>query len=53
MTPKSRLLIVDAVLPAQTEAGGDMAGYLIDVSESRLEALNKECRASFWNYHVS
>jgi hypothetical protein len=30
MTPKSRLLIVDAVLPAQTEAGGDMAGYLID-----------------------
>jgi hypothetical protein len=32
MTPKSRLLIVDAVLPAQTEVGGDMAGYLIDVS---------------------
>ena len=34
MSPKSRLLIVEAVLPAQTEAGGDMGGYLIDVSDS-------------------
>lgn len=33
MGPKSRLLIVDAVLPPQTDVGGDMAGYLIDVSE--------------------
>lgn len=32
MSPKSRLLIVEAVLPAQTEVGGDMGGYLIDVS---------------------
>ncbi|OAA60532.1 O-methyltransferase [Niveomyces insectorum RCEF 264] len=30
MSRSSRLLIVDAVLPAQTEIGGDMAGYLID-----------------------
>lgn len=34
MSPKSRLLIVEAVLPAQTVAGEDMAGYLIDVSDS-------------------
>ena len=33
MSPKSRLLIVEAVLPAQTEAGGDIGGYLIDVSD--------------------
>ena len=33
MGPKSRLLIVEAVLPAQTEVGGDMGGYLIDVSD--------------------
>lgn len=31
MSPKSRLLVVDAILPAQTEVGGEMAGYLIDV----------------------
>lgn len=34
MSPKSRLLIVEVVLPAQTEAGGDICGYLIDVSDS-------------------
>ncbi|KAH8892734.1 O-methyltransferase [Thozetella sp. PMI_491] len=31
MSPQSRLLIVDAVLPDRTEAGADMAGYLIDI----------------------
>lgn len=36
MSPKSRLLIVEAVLPAQIEVGGDMGGYLIDVSNSFL-----------------
>ncbi|KAL8807192.1 MAG: hypothetical protein Q9182_000874 [Xanthomendoza sp. 2 TL-2023] len=30
MNSSSRLLIVEAVLPAQTEVGGDMGGYLID-----------------------
>ncbi|KAL8656350.1 MAG: hypothetical protein Q9226_002699 [Calogaya cf. arnoldii] len=30
MSPSSRLLIVEAVLPAQPEVGGDMGGYLID-----------------------
>ncbi|KAL8811794.1 MAG: hypothetical protein Q9200_001526 [Gallowayella weberi] len=30
MNYSSRLLIVEAVLPAQTEVGGDMGGYLID-----------------------
>ena len=33
MSPKSRLLIVEAVLPALAKAGGDMGGYLIDVSD--------------------
>nr|B3FWS1.1 RecName: Full=O-methyltransferase hmp5; AltName: Full=Hypothemycin biosynthesis cluster protein hpm5 [Hypomyces subiculosus]ACD39755.1 O-methyltransferase [Hypomyces subiculosus]ACD39764.1 O-methyltransferase [Hypomyces subiculosus] len=30
MGPSSRLLIVEAVLPAQTDVGGDMGAYLID-----------------------
>ncbi|KAL8910262.1 MAG: hypothetical protein Q9171_004426 [Xanthocarpia ochracea] len=30
MSPKSRLLIIEAVLPTQIEVGGDMSGYLID-----------------------
>ncbi|CAO2653516.1 Nn.00g029270.m01.CDS01 [Neocucurbitaria sp. VM-36] len=45
MGPKSRLLILDAVLPAQTEVGGDMMQYLIDfvgLAMSGKERTEKE-----------
>lgn len=32
MSLKSRLLIVESVLPATTDVGGDMGAYLVDVS---------------------
>ena len=59
MSPKSRLLIIEAVLPAQTEVGGDMGGYLIDVSDSissmgrSILTLNEKFWVPFFDYRFS